>query len=151
MYRGTLEGDFYTNDDFKKYVISRFNEFYNREKLNLEGSIRKRVKNLEDQKRKGADATTVKSFGDYLAEAQKSLAKLEDIQTNVTPDDEGRFMAMLTYLPQADAVAIGQALVKNREAVLANMKAPPQGRARLETVLAETSNVLDDTYTPIRI
>ena len=146
MYRGTLEGAFYTNDDFKKYVISRFNEFYNGEKLNLEGSIRKRVKNLEDQKRKGADATTVKSFGDYLAEAQKSLAKLEDIQTNVTPDDEGRFMAMLTYLPQADAVAIGQALVKNREAVLANMKAPPQGRARLEAVCSQKlATFLDDT------
>jgi hypothetical protein len=146
IYRGTLEGAFYTNDDFKKYVISRFNEFYNGEKLNLEGSIRKRAKNLEDQKRNRANAATVKSFEDYLAEAEKSLAKLEDIQTNVTPDDEGRFMAMLTYLPQADAVVIGQALVRSREAVLANMKTSPQGRARLEAVCSQKlATFLDDT------
>lgn len=141
-YGGTLESSFYADPVFKKYVIDAFKRNYVNKAIDIQQVIDKKQKILSKQ----TDTGLIQIFTQGIADAQADLNELNDVYKNISPDDESRFMACLKSLSPGDARQIGKALVKNRQAILTNMKKTESGKRRLEAVCSQKlATCIDDT------
>ncbi len=145
-YRGNLEGAFYADDTFKEYVVDAFKRSHSSRVTDLKGVITKKQSILVKLQQQNSSPELIEVFKRGLADAQADMDELNDVYTNITVDDESRFMTSLKYLGHGDAIQIGKALVKNRKAVVSNMKKSESGQARLEAVCSQKiATCIDDT------
>ncbi|MDQ5912548.1 MAG: hypothetical protein QG568_763 [Patescibacteria group bacterium] len=145
-YRGTLESAFYADNTFKQYVVDAFKKSYSSRVSDLKGVIAKKQSILVKLGQQNSSPELIEVFKRGLADAQADMDELNDVYANITVDDESRFMASLKYLGHGDAIQIGKALVKNRKAVVSNMKKSESGQARLEAVCSQKiATCIDDT------